>query len=177
MKIAYIKTTSRRKSSDTAYLQKMDIASNCDFAFVDSSTTPRASAALLDLIKSMKAGSTLIVWRLDIISNQLTELVEVASLLAEKNITLHTHEEGIDSKPLTFTEAVAKLSKFREAVKETHEAKGHRFGRATKLSEEQVREAYYMVNTQGKKKTDVAAHFGVSRPTLNASFKRFENRF
>lgn len=126
----------------------------------------------------MRAGDTLVVWRLDRLGRSLKDLVEIISDLEEKGIGFRSLTEAIDTTSaggkLVF-HIFAALSEFERSLIQERtraglaaaRARGRKGGRPRALSKAQTQKARAMLSDPMITKTEVAKHFGVTRMTLN----------
>ena len=145
--------------------------------YVDhSSGASRARPELDALFTHLRAGDTVVVWRLDRLGRSVQHLIEVMSFLKDSGVEFRSLQEQIDTTtPMgRFTFHVfAALAEFeRDLIRSrTHaglaaaRARGRVGGRRPALTDEQcqlVRSLY----AQGKTATELAALFKVSRSTI-----------
>lgn len=133
--------------------------------------------------RMLRAGDTLVVWRLDRLGRSLKDLVGIIQDLEDRKVGFKSLTESIDT-----TSAGGKLifhifgalaefehSLIRErtiAGLSAARARGRKGGRKPKLSKADVRKAAAMLRDPMVTKTEVAEHFGTTRMTLNESLKR-----
>ena len=133
--------------------------------------------------RMLRAGDTLVVWRLDRLGRSLKDLVGIIQGLEDRNVGFKSLTESIDT-----TNAGGKLifrifgalaefehSLIRErtiAGLSAARARGRKGGRKPKLSKSDVKKAAAMLRDPTVTKTEVAEHFGTTRMTLNESLKR-----
>jgi len=127
--------------------------------------------------KALRAGDTLVVWRLDRLGRSLPDLVGIVTGLENGKIGFESITEKIEtisaSGKLTF-HVFAALAEFeRNLIRErtraglaAARARGRSGGRKAKLDEKQVREIKALLRDPMIRVTDVAKRYGVSRTTL-----------
>ena len=127
--------------------------------------------------KALRAGDTLVVWRLDRLGRSLPDLVRIVAELEQSDIDFESLGEKIETGSaagkLVF-HVFAALAEFeRNLIRErTHaglaaaRARGRSGGRKPKLNEKQVREIKAMLRDPHIQVADVARRYGVSRTTL-----------
>ncbi|MDV7210094.1 MULTISPECIES: recombinase family protein [Azotobacter] len=132
---------------------------------------------LAQCLKALRAGDTLVVWRLDRLGRSLPDLVKVVSELEHDGISFESITERIEtgsaSGKLIF-HVFAALAEFeRNVIRErTHaglsaaRARGRKGGRKPALSDRQVREIKALLSDPEIQVGDVAKRYGVSRTTL-----------
>jgi len=131
----------------------------------------------------VRKGDTLVVWRLDRLGRSLKDLVEIVHALEGRGIGFQSLTESIDTTTaggrLVF-HVFGALAEFEHnlirdrtvAGLAAARARGRKGGRRLKLSTGDVRKAAVMLRDPIMTKTEVAAHFGISRVTLNAALDR-----
>ena len=127
--------------------------------------------------KALRAGDTLVVWRLDRLGQSFSDLVQIMAELERDGIDFESLTEKIETGSatgkLTF-HLFAALAEFeRNLVRErTHaglasvRARGRKGGRKPKLDDKQVKEVKALLCDPDIHVADVARRYGVSRTTL-----------
>lgn len=127
--------------------------------------------------KALRAGDTLVVWRLDRLGRSLHDLAQIVADLERSGISFESVTEKIETGSaagkLVF-HVFAALAEFeRNLIRErTHadlaaaRARGRACGRKPKLGEKQVREIKALLRDPAIQVADVARRYGVSRTTL-----------
>ncbi|MEO8016052.1 MAG: recombinase family protein [Polaromonas sp.] len=127
--------------------------------------------------KALRAGDTLVVWRLDCLGRSLSDLVKIIGELEQGGITFESLSEKIDtgsaSGKLQF-HVFAALAEFeRNLIRErtlaglnAARARGRVGGRKLKLNDKQIREIRALLADPAAQVKDIAARYGVSRTTL-----------
>ena len=138
---------------------------------------------LAQALKALRAGDTLVVWRLDRLGRSLPHLVATVTGLAERGVGLESVTEAIDTSTaagkLVFN-VFASLADFeRNLISErtraglaAGRARGRKGGRPPALSPNQLREAKLLLTDPEATVTGVAQRYGVSRSTLYNGLKR-----
>ena len=128
-------------------------------------------------LKALRAGDTLVVWRLDRLGRSLPDLVQIVAKLEQCGVGFESLTEKIETDSaagrLVF-HVFAALSEFeRNLVRERTKAglaaaraRGRAGGRKPKLEEQQVREIEVLLRDPDIQVADVARRYGVSRTTL-----------
>jgi DNA invertase Pin-like site-specific DNA recombinase len=126
----------------------------------------------------VKKGDTLVVWRLDCLTNTLKELIEILSELSRRKASFKSLSEDFTVTPRsagTMLATLGTISDFQSSyirqrtihgLREAR-AQGRVGGRPRKLGPVQVKKAKTMLKKPNMTKSQVAAHFGVCRATLN----------
>lgn len=127
--------------------------------------------------KALRAGDTLVVWRLDRLGRSLPDLVQIVSDLERQGVGFEGLTEKIETSSaagkLVF-HVFAALAEFeRGLIRERTQAglaaaraRGRSGGRKPKLDEQQVREIKALLRDPSIQVADVARRYGVSRTTL-----------
>ncbi len=143
----------------------------------------RERPELLQCLRTLRKGDVLVVWKLDRLARSLKDLVEIVQDLNDREVGFKSVTEAIDTTSsggrLVF-HIFGALAEFehdliRERTKaglQAARARGRKGGRKPSMSDSDIRKAAAMLSDPQITKTEVAAHFGVTRTTLNASLKR-----
>lgn len=127
--------------------------------------------------KALRAGDTLVVWRLDRLGRSLPDLVQIVADLERQGVGFESLTERIETGSaagrLVF-HVFAALAEFeRGLIRERTQAglaaaraRGRAGGRRPKLDEQQVREIKVLLRDPGIQVANVARRYGVSRTTL-----------
>ncbi len=137
------------------------------------SNRPELAAAL----RALRAGDTLVVWRLDRLARSLVDLVQIINELGEKGIGFRSLTEQIDTSSVQgrlFLGVFAAMAQYQRDV--IHEntmeglkaarARGRMGGRRSKLGEQEIREIEALLKDPQITVVDVAKRYGVSRATV-----------
>ncbi|MDH0809848.1 recombinase family protein [Xanthomonas citri pv. mangiferaeindicae] len=127
--------------------------------------------------KALRAGDTLVVWRLDRLGRSLPDLVQIVTELEQRSVHFESLTEKIEtgsaSGKLQF-HVFAALAEFeRGLIRERTQAglaaaraRGRVGGRKPKLDDQQVREIKALLRDPDIHVAEVARRYGVSRTTL-----------
>jgi len=134
-------------------------------------------------LRTLRKGDMLIVWKLDRLARSLKDLVAIVTDLEGKEVGFKSITESIDTTnaggklifhifgalaefehPLIRERTMAGLAAAR--------ARGRKGGRKPSMSSQDIKKARAMLTDPGITKKEVAAHFSVSRLTLNNSLAR-----
>ena len=127
--------------------------------------------------KALRAGDTLVVWRLDRLGRSLPDLVQIVAELEQQGVAFESLTEKIETSSaagkLVF-HVFAALAEFeRGLIRERTQAglaaaraRGRAGGRKPKLDDQQVREIKALLRDPDIKVAEVARRYGVSRTTL-----------
>ena len=150
----------------------------CDPVYAEqASGKSDARPELAQALKALRAGDTLVVWRLDRLGRSLPHLISTVAELAARGVGFESITEAIDtgtaSGKLVFN-IFASLADFeRHLISErtraglsAARARGRMGGRPPALTPTQIREARLLLTDPDATVTAVAARYGVSRTTL-----------
>ncbi len=127
--------------------------------------------------KALRAGDTLVVWRLDRLGRSLPDLVRIVGELERASVGFESIAERIEtssaSGKLVF-HVFAALAEFeRNLIRErtcaglaAARARGRKGGRKPKLGERELREIRVLWRERTIAVSDIARRYGVSRTTL-----------
>lgn len=127
--------------------------------------------------KALRAGDTLVVWRLDRLGRSLPDLVQIVTDLERRGVGLESLTEKIETGTAAgklICHVFATLAEFeRGLIRERTQAglaaaraRGRAGGRKPKLDDQQVREIKALLRDPKTKVADVARRYCVSRTTL-----------
>jgi DNA invertase Pin-like site-specific DNA recombinase len=153
-------------------------AKGCDPIYSEHASGKKADRPeLLNAMKALRAGDTLVVWRLDRLGRSLPDLIANVNELATRGVAFESITEAIDtttaSGKLVFN-IFASLADFeRHLISErtraglaAGRARGRLGGRPPALTPKQLREARLLLTDPGATVTAVAERYEVSRSTL-----------
>ena len=150
----------------------------CDRIFKDEGISGVAARrpGLDRALAQLKSGDTLVVWRLDRLARSMRDLTDTITVLHGRGVGFHSICEHIDVSS-AFGEFVlhvlSAVAHFERAliVERTRagmaaaKARGATFGRKPALTDEELREAVYLID-QGLSVPEAASQIGVGRSTL-----------
>ncbi len=153
-------------------------AVGCEKVFADTASgTLTQRPELAACLGYLRAGDTLVVWRLDRLGRSLRHLVETVNGLAERGVAFRSLHEGIDTTTSTgrlIFHIFAALAEFereliaeRSAVgRQAARARGRKGGRPAKLSPDQVALARARYGAKDVSVAEIARALGVGRGTV-----------
>jgi DNA invertase Pin-like site-specific DNA recombinase len=159
-------------------------AAGCEKIFTDTasgSLTDRPGLA--EALSHLRAGDTLVVWRLDRLGRSLPHLIETVSALAAREIGFRSLQEQIDTMTsagkLVF-HVFGALAEFeRDLIKErTHaglaaaRARGRLGGRPQRLSPKQIEQLRTLAADKRNSVTDICRTLGIGRTTFYRYMKK-----
>ena len=127
--------------------------------------------------KALRAGDTLVVWRLDRLGRSLPDLVQIVTDLEQRGIGFESLTEKIETGSAAgklIFHVFAALAEFeRGLIRERTQAglaaaraRGRAGGRKPKLDEQRVREIKALLRDPDIQDSEVARRYGISRTTL-----------
>ena len=127
--------------------------------------------------KALRAGDTLVVWRLDRLGRSLPDLVQIVADLERQGVGFESLTEKIETGSAAgklIFHVFAALAEFeRGLIRERTQAglaaaraRGRVGGRKPKLDDQQVREIKALLRDPDIQVADVARRYGVSRTTI-----------
>lgn len=158
----------------------------CEQVFEEKITGKlRERPELIQCLRSLRTGDTLVVWKLDRLARSLKDLVEIINDLDDREIGFKSLTESIDTTSsggrLVF-HIFGALAEFEHSLirertiagMQAARARGRKGGRKPVMSKSDIQKANAMLSDPNITKKEVAEHFGVSRVTLNASLKKLD---
>jgi DNA invertase Pin-like site-specific DNA recombinase len=132
---------------------------------------------LAELMAYVREGDSVVVWKLDRLGRNTLHILEAVKALTDRDITLASVSDGIDSSTAaarmvigvlaSMAEFEPELTKERTALKRAaSRANGTRFGRPRKVSDADHVATAKRMKTDGHTGKDIAKYVGVSRATL-----------
>jgi len=151
--------------------------SGCDRIFTDKASGARlARPGLDDALSHLRAGDTLVVWKLDRLGRSVKGLVDLVNALEARDVHFRSLTDGIDTKTPAgrfFFHIMASLAQMeRELIVERTRAGlaaarklGRIGGRKRQMTDSKIKAARRLL-AGGTPPRDVAENLGVSVPTL-----------
>lgn len=170
----------RVSTADQDLAPQLDVlrAKGCEPIYSEHASGQHADRPeLAQAMKALRAGDTLVVWRLDRLGRSLPDLIATVNELAGRGVAFESVTEAIDtttaSGKLVFN-IFASLADFeRHLIGErtraglaAGRARGRMGGRPPALTSRQLREARLLLTDPDATVTAVAERYGVSRTTL-----------
>jgi DNA invertase Pin-like site-specific DNA recombinase len=149
----------------------------CDRVFTDKASGARLTRpGLADALSHLRAGDTLVVWKLDRLGRSVKGLVDLVNTLEARDVHFRSLTDGIDSKTPAgrfFFHIMASLAQMeRELIVERTRAGlaaarklGRIGGRKRLMTDSKVKAARRLL-AGGTPSREVAENLGVSIPTL-----------
>jgi len=151
--------------------------SGCDRIFTDKASGARLiRPGLDDALSHVRAGDTLVVWKLDRLGRSVKGLVDLVNALEAREVHFRSLTDGIDTKTPAgrfFFHIMASLAQMeRELIVERTRAGlaaarklGRVGGRKRRMTDSKIKAARRLL-AAGTPPRDVAENLGVSVPTL-----------
>jgi DNA invertase Pin-like site-specific DNA recombinase len=143
---------------------------------------------LQSALRFIREGDVLVVYKLDRLGRSLKHLIEIVTLLKEKNIGFKSLSEGMDTTTtggqLVFT-IFAGIAEFERAIIRERtltglaaaKARGRLGGRKLKLSPAQVKHALNLYFSNEKSVRDICSIVGISRGQFYEYLKKNRNEY
>jgi DNA invertase Pin-like site-specific DNA recombinase len=152
-----------------------------------SGKTKAGRPELANMMRALRQGDTLIVWRLDRLGRSLADLVHIVDELAERGIAFESLSEKIDTSTAQgrmFFGFIASMAQYqRDVISENTiaglkaaRARGKMGGRPAALDDRAIIEIRALMRDPDIPMTRIAERFKVSKVTLYNSLKRAENK-
>src|SRR5690554_3384185 len=170
-----------RVSTDDQHLElQRDALSQAGCSMIYEETISGKSAVRPELEqcrKALRAGDTLVVWRLDRLGRSLPDLVQIIADLGQRGIGFESLTEKIETSSaagkLVF-HVFGALAEFeRSLIRERTQAglaaaraRGRAGGRKPKLDAKQIRQIKVLLRDPNTSVAEVARDYGVSRTTI-----------
>lgn len=174
-KIGYARVSTHEQNLDLQIdaLKK----AGCDVIYQEKTTGTRIKPELEQCLKALRQGDVLVVWRLDRLSRNVSELLTTISGLAADKVGFESLNEKIDTTSATgnlIFQVFAALAEFeRNVISERTKAglraarsRGKVGGRPPKLNSKQVKEIRHMIKNPDIPITQIAERYSVSRATI-----------
>ena len=174
MNIGYVRVSTEAQDPNG---QLAALQSICDEIHTEYASGGRWDRpALQNLLRHLKAGDILVVWKLDRLSRSLNDLLQILKRLDEVGASFRSLTEAIDTTTAAGRMMLQMLGAFaefeRQMIRERTRlglararAEGRVGGNRASLTPKQQREALKMVD-EGKSQSEVAELFGVHRSTV-----------
>jgi DNA invertase Pin-like site-specific DNA recombinase len=138
---------------------------------------------LANMMRAVRKGDTLIVWRLDRLGRSLVDLVQIVDELAARGVAFESLSEKIDTSTAQgrmffgFMAAMAQyqrdvISENTKAGLEASKARGRSGGRPAKLDDKAIAEIRVLRASPDISMASIAKRYGVSKPTLYNALER-----
>lgn len=150
----------------------------CELIFQEHASGKNAARVELDnCLRALRAGDTLIVWRMDRLGRSLADLVQIVQTLEQRGVGFVSLTESIDTGSASgklifhFFSAISEFERnlLRERTNagiKAARARGRNGGRPAKLSKKDIEMVRGLLDAGDIMIKDIAAKFGVSRATL-----------
>jgi DNA invertase Pin-like site-specific DNA recombinase len=158
----------------------------CERIFTDTASGKLARRAELDAaLRTLRAGDQLVVTKLDRLGRSLEHLIELSHQLQTAGVDLVVLDQGIDTSTAVgrmFFQILGAIAEFEHALMsertrdglEAARARGRTGGQKPKLGVRQARLAREMYEAGELTVAQIAAEFGVTRPTIYRHLDRLD---
>jgi len=181
MKYGYARVSTNDQKADLQIAALKN--AGCGHIFTDTASGAASKRPeLTRCLESLRAGDTLVVWKLDRLGRSLSHLVEVLASLQGKGVAFLSLTEAIDTESAAgrlLGHMLAALAEFeRTLIVERTQAglkaakkRGVKLGRRPSLSEDQRKHARELLD-RGESPAAVAKLLNICRATLYNSLKQ-----
>lgn len=181
MKIGYVRVSTNDQNEDSQIDSLKSVG--CERIYIEKcSGKSKQRPELERMIDTLREDDIVVVQRLDRLGRSLKDLIELLDSFKERGIKFISLNESIDTTTaigeLAFhmIGAIAQferrlISERTKAGLKAARARGRKGGRKAKLTNSDIKKAQAMLLDKSVTKTEVAEHFGVSRPTLNKALE------
>ena len=180
MLIGYARVSTRDQNPDLQIDALRD--AGAERVYVDKARGAAARPELDKALEALRAGDTLVCWRLDRLGRTVMHLLKLAEDLRARGVELRSLQDGIDTSTaagkacFTFVAAVAEMEsrinseRTRDGIRAARR-RGKRWGKPAFFEDEgNVRAARSMLREGSMGRREIARHLGISVYTL---YRRF----
>lgn len=181
-KIGYVRV-SDIEQTENLQLDALNRA-GCDVIYGDHgvSGSIKYRKGLDELLTSLKAGDTLVVWKLDRLGRSTIHLLQLLDDLRNRGVDFQAITQGIDTTTAVGRMLYGQLAVFaefeREQIRErtkagmaAAKARGVHIGRPRKLTVDQIRSAQAKIANRSDTVTHIAKSYGVAPLTLSRALR------
>jgi DNA invertase Pin-like site-specific DNA recombinase len=176
--IGYVRVSTSRQKTDQQRdaLAKMGVQP--EHIFEDKMSGARADRPdLLRMLAYLRAGDTVVVWRLDRLGRSMIQVLQTIEELDKRGVRVQSVHDNIDSSTSTGRLMIRMLASLAEyerelineraaAAREAARARGEHVGRPKALTDEQVRQIRELKASGTTSVPKLAASFKVSQATV-----------
>lgn len=176
MKVGYARVSTHEQNLDL----QIDALTKagCEKIYTDKISGSKSSRPELDdMLKNLRSGDTIVVWKLDRLGRSIKHLIELSEQLQSRNIALESIQDKIDTSTASgrlYFNMMASLAEFerdliRERTKaglESAKARGRQGGRPTKMTDEKLARAKELHEEGRLSIKEICTMTGVSKATL-----------
>lgn len=181
-KIGYVRVSDAEQTEDL----QIDAlhAAGCTTIYGDHGVSGKIikRKGLDDLLTSLQAGDTLVVWKLDRLGRSTIHLLQLLDDLRKRGIDFQALTQGIDTTTAVGRMLYGQLAVFAEFEREqisertkagmkAAKARGKHIGRPRKLTDRQIAMAKSKLETRSDTITHMAKNYGVAPVTLSRALQ------
>ncbi|MGO7305355.1 recombinase family protein [Rhizobium ruizarguesonis] len=185
-KVGYARVSTHDQRLD---LQLAALRTVCDRVVEDQgvSGSTNKRPGLISVLRSLRPGDTLVVWRLDRLGRSIQDLIGIIEKLGKRQVDFQSLTENIDTTSaggrLVF-HLLASMAEFERCLirertcagLEAARARGKRLGRRPSLSDAERQSAFNAVVIDGEQVLEVARRYGIHPRTLARYIERLNSR-
>jgi len=187
LRIGYARVSTSDQNLD---LQRDALARAGCVQFYEEKASGKAAssrAELANVLRALRAGDTLIVWRLDRLGRSLNDLVNIVNELHTRKVGFESLTEKIDTSTAQgrmFFGFMASMAQYqRDVIRENTtagikaaRARGRMGGRPSSLDDQAIKEIRALMRDDSITVANIAERYGVSRATLYNTLRRAEKK-
>lgn len=176
MKIGYARVSTHEQNLD---LQIDDLnKAGCERIYTDKISGSKSSRPELDdMLKHLRSGDTVVVWKLDRLGRSIKHLIELSEQLQSRDVALESIQDKIDTSTASgrlYFNMMASLAEFeRDLIRErtragleAAKARGRQGGRPVLLKDEKLARAKELYEAKQLSIKEICSMTGVSKATL-----------
>jgi DNA invertase Pin-like site-specific DNA recombinase len=193
MRIGYARVSTRDQHPETQYDALLAAGCEQGHIYIDKVSGKLARRPELDkALLVLREGDQLVVTKLDRLGRSLAHLIELSAELQRRGVALVVLDQGIDTSTAVgrmFFQILGAIAEFEHALMSERtmdglaaaRARGRTGGQKPKLGPRQIRLARQMYDEtgdDGKRRytvAEIAAEFGVTRPTIYRALSNAED--
>src|SRR6516164_7262303 len=172
--IGYARVSTEEQNGDGQVTELKKVCDKVELEYASGGRWDRP--CLQNILRGIKGGDVLVVWKLDRLTRSLSDLLSILKTLQERGAGFRSLTEAIDTTTPVGRMLAGVLGSFaqfeREMIRERTRLglvrarlEGRIGGRRAKLSPKQAAHALELIDA-GKSQTEVAEVFGVSPATI-----------
>ncbi len=185
MKVGYARVSTKEQN---LHLQEDALKeAGCEEIYTDIASGSKSQRPGLDkALEFMRAGDTLVVWKLDRLGRSIQHLIETVSTLSKRKVAFKSLQENIDTTSsggkLIFHMFSALAEFERDLIRERTDAglkaaraRGRMGGRPSLLDDRQIKRMLEMYEEQKNTVSEICKIYEISRPSFYNYLSRYKS--
>ena len=181
-KVGYVRVSDHEQTEDLQIDALKQVG--CDVIYGDHGVSGKVTKrrGLDDVLKNLKRGDTLVVWKLDRLGRSTIHLLQLLDKLRQRGVDFQAITQGIDTTTAVGRMLYGQLAVFAEFEREqisertkagmaAAKARGTHVGRPRKLSDAQITRAKRRLASQSDTINHMAKSYGVVPLTLRRALQ------